>query len=418
MKITFVAPGSRGDVQPYVALGTGLKAAGHTVRVLTTQDFAPLVQSYGLDFVALGGSAELGAQQQMQGLVEQGNLLKILAQTGRGAQQMAHQAAVGGLAVGRDSDLLVGGLGGLFVGLALAEKLDIPFIQAYLLPLSPTRAFPSILLPGPAVRLPAWANRVSHQVTQQMMWQMFRRADSKARTEVLHLPPAPFGGPLSVRRRSALPILYGYSAHVVPRPPDWDASIHITGYWFLDPPTAWEPPTDLVQFLQAGPAPIYIGFGSMLSNNPQATTDLVVQALARSGQRGVLYGGWGGLQPAQLPETIFMTSALPHSWLFPQMAAIVHHGGAGTTAAALQAGVPSIVTPFFGDQPFWGQRVMALGVGPRPILRRHLTVDNLAAAMRSAVSDQRMRQRAAELGERIRGENGIARAVALLEQTQ
>ena len=418
MKITIIAPGSRGDVQPYVALGTGLRAAGHTVCVLTTHDFQSLVTSYGLEFVGIGGSAEAQAQQQMQGLVEQGNVLKILASTGRGARQMAHQAAVSGLAASQDSDLLVGGLGGLAVGLALAEKLDIPFVQAYLLPFTPTGAFPSILMPLPEIRLPTWANRMSHRATQQMMWQMLRGADTRARTEVLRLPRAPFWGPLGSLQRHKHPILYGYSPHVVPRPADWPDFIHVTGYWFLEPAAGWNPPADLVQFLEGGPPPVYIGFGSMLSRDPQATTDLVVQALARSGRRGVLYGGWGGLQKARLPETVYMTSSLPHSWLFPRMAAVVHHGGAGTTAAALQAGVPSIVTPFFGDQPFWGQRVHALGAGPRPISRQRLTVDSLAEAIQRAVSDTRMQQRAAELGKRIRAENGTARATAIIEQTQ
>jgi UDP:flavonoid glycosyltransferase YjiC (YdhE family) len=416
MKITMIAPGSRGDVQPYVALGTGLKAVGHTVRVLTTQDFQTLVTSYGLEFVDMGGSVEPLAQQQFAGLSEQGSVLKILARTGRGARQLAHRAAVSGLAAGQDSDLLVGGLGGLVVGLALAEKLDIPFVQAYLLPFSPTREFPSILMPLPGTRLPRWANRLSHRATQQLMWQMFRGADAKARADILQLPPAPFWGPFASRYRQAEPILYGYSPHVVPRPEDWGDFTHVTGYWFLDPPAGWEAPAELVHFLQSGPPPIYVGFGSMFSSNPEATADLVVQALARSGQRGVIYGGWGSLQQAQASETVFMAGSLPHSWLFPHMAAVVHHGGVGTTAAALRAGVPSIVAPFFGDQPFWGQRVAALGVGPRPILRRHLTVDNLAEAIRCTVSDTEMRTRAAELGERIQAEDGIARAVAVIEQ--
>ncbi|MDQ3247716.1 MAG: glycosyltransferase, partial [Chloroflexota bacterium] len=153
-----------------------------------------------------------------------------------------------------------------------------------------------------------------------------------------------------------------------------------------------------------------------LSSKPEQAAELVLQALARSGQRGVLYAGWGGLKQEHLPENVFMTRSVPHSWLFPQMAAVVHHGGAGTTAAGLRAGVPAIVTPFFGDQPFWGQRVYALGVGPKPIARRRLTIDNLAEAIRCAAFDTTMRKRAADLGRRIRAENGIAQAVTVIEQ--
>ncbi|MBC8163449.1 MAG: glycosyltransferase family 1 protein [Roseiflexaceae bacterium] len=414
MNIVVIAPGSRGDVQPYVALGKGLQAAGHAVRILATQDFQQLVTDQGLGFVDMGGSAETGAQL-MQDIVEQGNLLKILASTGRGAKQLAHQAAVSGFAACQDADLLVGGLGGLFVGQALSEKLAVPFLQAHLLPLTPTSEFPSVLAPFPTTRLTRWANGLSHRLTQQMIWQMFRAADNNVRAE-LHLTPAPLFGPFAALERQAQPILYGYSPQVLPPPADWNDSIHVTGYWFLEPPPAWEPPADLVAFLHAGSPAIYIGFGSMPSSNPAATTDLVVQALARSGQRGVLSAGWGGLKKEQLPENVFMIGSIPHSWLFPHMAAVVHHGGAGTTAAGLAAGVPSIVTPFFGDQPFWGQRVHALGVGPQPIPRRRLTASNLAEAIDRAVSDTLMRTRAAALGARIRAEDGIARAVAIIEQ--
>jgi len=156
----------------------------------------------------------------------------------------------------------------------------------------------------------------------------------------------------------------------------------------------------------------------MTSSKPEEAADLVLQALARTGQRGVFYAGWGGLKKEQLPANVFMTGSIPHTWLFPRMAAVVHHGGVGTTAAGLAAGVPSIITPFFADQPFWGQCVYQLGVGPKPIARRRLTVDNLTQALDRAVSDVEMRKKAASLGERIRNENGVAKAVTIIEQNR
>jgi UDP:flavonoid glycosyltransferase YjiC (YdhE family) len=273
-------------------------------------------------------------------------------------------------------------------------------------------------VPLPQTRLPAWANRLTHRLAQQMLWQNYRAADNKTRRQVLQMAPAPFWGPFASLQRQEQPILYGYSPQVLPPPTDWDGFIHVTGYWFLEPPAGWEPPRDLVDFLQAGPPPVYIGFGSMVNSRPEETTALVVQALARAGQRGVLSAGWGGLQKGDLSETVFMVGSIPFSWLFPRMAAVVHHGGAGTTSIGLWAGVPAVVTPFMGDQPFWGQRVYALGVGPQPIPRRRLTVDRLAESIRIAVSDTAMRRRAAALGESIRAENGIARAVAIIEQAQ
>jgi sterol 3beta-glucosyltransferase len=415
MQVTIIAPGSRGDVQPYVALGQGLVEAGHKVRMLAAQDFHDLVTDYGLDSVDMGGSMESVAKD-MQGLLEQGNFLKILSSMGRAAEELVYHASVSGLAACQGSDLIIAGVGGLFVGQALSEKLGIPLVQAYYFPFTPTGEFPNALVPLPRMRLPAWGNRLSYSIAQQMLWQNYRAADNKARREVMHLAPAPFWGPFASLRRQEQMILYGYSPRVLPPPKDWGHFVHVTGYWFLEPPAGWEPPADLVDFLQAGPPPVYVGFGSMGNSKPEEATDLILRALARTGQRGVISAGWGGLRKGDLPDTVFMVGSVPFGWLFPQMAAVVHHGGAGATSMGLRAGVPSIVTPFMGDQPFWGQRVHELGVGPQPIPRQRLTVDRLAEAIRCAVTDPAMRRNAAALGERIRAENGVARAVEAIEQ--
>jgi UDP:flavonoid glycosyltransferase YjiC (YdhE family) len=417
MHITIIALGSRGDVQPYVALGTGLKAAGHAVCVLTSQDFEHLVVSSGLEFQDTGGNLQAVAQG-MQGLLEQGNFLKILAKMGAAAEQMISQATRSGLVACRGADLIVAGLGGLYTGVALSEKLDIPCLPALYYPFTPTREFPNALVPLPPVRLPGWLNRLTHLLARQMFWQNFRAADGRARREILQLAPAPFFGPFAALERRKTPVLYGYSPQVLPPPADWEPYNHVTGYWFLDPPEGWEPPGDLVRFLRAGPPPVYIGFGSMVNARPEETTRLVLEALARTGQRGVLAAGWGGLMKANLPDSVFMLDPLPYYWLFPRMAAVVHHGGGGTTATGLWAGVPSVVIPFMGDQPFWGQRVQALGVGPRPIPRRRLTAERLAEAIQIALSDRQMQERAARLGERIRAEDGIGQAVAVIEQSR
>lgn len=417
MQITIIAGGSRGDVQPYVALGKGLKESGHTVRILAPQDYQDLIVAYGLDFFDMGGGVKMMAQSQIQDIVEQGNILKILAVTGKGAQQMALQSASNGLVACQGSDLILAGFAGLSNGLALAEKLNIPFLSAHLMPFTPTNEFPSVLTPQlPQTRLTRWANGLSHRFAQQMMWQMLRSADNKARAQVLKMKPAPFFGPFESLQRESKPIIYGYSPQVIPPPADWPNYTQVTGYWFLEPPAGWEPPSDLVKFLQAGPPPVYVGFGSMLSRKPEETADLVLTALANTGQRAVLSSGWGGLKKENLPETVFMVGSIPHIWLFPRMAAAVHHGGAGTTGAGLHAGIPSIITPFFGDQPFWGHRVYELGVGPKPIPRQRLTVESLAEAIRAAVSDAAIRKNAAHLGKLIRAEDGIARAVAIIEQ--
>jgi UDP:flavonoid glycosyltransferase YjiC (YdhE family) len=315
-------------------------------------------------------------------------------------------------------DLVLAGIGGLFVGMALAEKLKLPLLQAYYIPFTPTHAHPSFIAP----RLPSWLggipNRLSYQLARQMMWQAFRPADGLARREVLELPAAPFLGPFRSDCVRNVPILYGYSPSVIPPPSDWDAGIHVTGYWFSDPAIDWSPPAALLEFLQAGSPPVYVGFGSMSNRKPDETADLVLQALARAQQRAIILSGWRGMHKTDLPDSVFMLDSIPFSWLFPRVAAVVHHGGAGTTAYGLRAGVPSVVVPFFGDQPFWGQRVAQLGVGPEPIPRKKLTVERLAQAIEKAVGDQKMRQCAAELGTKIQAEDGIARAVDVVHQIE
>jgi UDP:flavonoid glycosyltransferase YjiC (YdhE family) len=311
-------------------------------------------------------------------------------------------------------DLVVAGMGGLYIGLAIAEKLNMPFLQAYVVPFSPTREFSSVLTP----RIPSPLNRFSHHLTRQLMWQGFRSADTLARKKVLGIPLAPFSGPYNSRSIHDMPVIYGFSPSVIPAPSDWNENTHITGFWFVDEPDDWEPPSALHDFLQSGAPPVYIGFGSLSNRDPEQTADLIIQALARIDQRAILLTGWGGLQKSNVPDSIYMIDAIPHSWLFPRVSAVVHHGGASTTAAGLKAGIPSVIIPFYGDQPFWGQRIADLGVGSKPIPRRRLTVDRLANAIQEVVTDKDMRQRAAQLGRQIQTEDGIASAVEIIGQLE
>jgi sterol 3beta-glucosyltransferase len=213
-----------------------------------------------------------------------------------------------------------------------------------------------------------------------------------------------------------VPIAYGYSPVVLPKPVDWGDWIHVTGYWFLDAPARWQPPVPLVDFLQSGPPPIYIGLGSMSEREPEETTKMLLHALSLTGQRAVLASGWSGLGNQMLPDNVFRIEAIPHDWLFPQMAAVVHHGGCGTTAAGLRAGVPTVTIPFFADQPFWAQRAFELGMGPRPIPRTRLTAEKLAVAIQAAVADKPMRTSSESIGKQIRAENGVSNAVEVFER--
>ncbi|HEX2913156.1 MAG TPA: glycosyltransferase [Chloroflexia bacterium] len=414
LKVTIVASGTRGDVQPYIALGKGLKQAGYDVRVLTNANFETLVTEAGLAFSSIGESIEAITQsEEWRRIAESSNFLKILSQMRTEMKRYATAVARRLPDLLEGSDLIIAGMAAMLGVFSIAEMRKIPLIQAYLFPFTPTSQFPSPLTPG----LPPLGtlNRLSFQAMRQMFWQSSKMADVLTRQQQ-GLAKGSFWGPYRELARKDMPVLYGYSRHVLPHPQDWPATHRVTGYWFLDEPEGWIPPASLVEFLQAGEPPVYIGFGSMSNRDPREAGQLALEALELSGQRGVIASGWGGLQPTELPKNVFLISSIPHSWLFPRMAAVVHHGGVGTTAAGLRAGIPSILIPFMGDQAFWGQRVAALGVGPKPIPRKKLTGKLLAGAIKESLSNPLVSQKASELGQKISAENGIKEVAEVVDR--
>ncbi len=408
MKILILTVGSRGDVQPYVALGAGLQAAGHSVTLATLEAFAPVVAARGLGFRPLRGEflELLQTPQGKAAVAGKGNPLALLRQV----RPMLRRVLDDALAASDEAEVVVYHPKAM-AGYSIAERRGIAGALALPLPLfSPTAAFPSPILPvatlGPSL------NRLSHRAMVALTSASVRGLVNRWRKEALGLLPV--RDELTLNGRPVLR-LYGYSPVVVPTPSDWDQFSVATGYWFLDRPAGWTPPASLQAFLSAGPPPVYVGFGSMPTQDAARTTGIVLEALRQAGQRGVLATGWGGLAAADVPASVYLLDEAPHDWLFPQMAAVVHHGGAGTTAAGLRAGVPTVICPFFGDQPFWGRRVAALGAGPRPVPQRRLSAEALSAAIVAAVGDQTMRERAAALGAAIRAEDGVREASARLE---
>lgn len=417
MNITVAAVGTRGDVQPHVALAKGLCDAGHKVQVATTHEFEALVREQGLEYVQLSGSPSklmqgdalqdaLGGNQNPLKMFS-GIIKSVKPEFARGTQELLEAA--------QGTDLMIFTLLSFFSGYAVAEKLGIPFIEAYVLPGRPTKAHPSPVL-GMNVNLGGWGNKLSSDVLLRIGWNVFQPIVNYVRKEVLDLPPRRLVGVFKQMNRDHQPILHGYSPTVCSKPDDWPDWNHVTGYWFLKQEQHYTPPDDLICFLENGPPPVYVGFGSMAGRNPEVITKIVIEALKQTGQRGLLLTGWGGIQTFDLPEDMFVIKSAPHDWLFPQMAAVVHHGGSGTTAAGLRAGVPTIIVPFGGDQLFWGTRVHVIGAGPKPIPRNHLTVERLAAAIRSATNNSTVRVRAHEIGEKIRAEDGVGKAVAVIER--
>jgi sterol 3beta-glucosyltransferase len=399
MKICILTIGTRGDVQPYIALGLGLKAAGHEVTISTLAEFQPLVFQHGLLYNSLRGDFLKAAQLEVG--QKSGNPLRLVRQY----IEMAKDTLDDEWASAQKSEVLIYNPAA-FGGYHIAEKLEIPAFAAFPAPLySPTREFPNPFFPfrnlGPF-------NKLSHRLFAKMGPAMYRGPINQFRKNVLDLPPAKGE---NILRGKPITRLHAYSEAVVPRPSDWDESSVVTGYWFLDASVDWRPAPELVRFLQEGSTPVYIGFGSMFMPGGKQRTEIVLQALRLAGQRGILATGWGGLASDNTSKDIFVLDSVPHDWLFPKVAAIVHHGGAGTTGAAVRAGKSQIICPFVGDQFFWGQRTADLGVAPSPISQVKLTAEKLANAIKYAVSDNNIRQRALSLGETVRAENGIERAV-------
>jgi sterol 3beta-glucosyltransferase len=410
--IALLTYGSRGDVQPFIALGVRLLAEGYPVRLAAPARFESLVESYGLEFAPLtGDTAELARRLADQG---GGNLLRV----SRIIQEYAMPIAV---TVFQELEMACAGADAIVYNFLfgipahhIARQQNVPDFLVQLQPIMmPTREFPTSGITSPPV-LRGLVNRVSHWLFTQFFWQANRFSYYYVRRQGHPELPAQIQWPLAEGYNHIPPVLYAISPHIYPRPADWPPHAHMTGYWFLDEPTDWHPPADLQDFLADGPPPVYIGFGSMRSNTMKHTRDTVLSALRRTGQRGLLLTGWSGLNDDDFPADIFRLEAAPHSWLFPRMGAIMHHGGAGTTAAAFRSGVPQVVMPFFGDQFDWGRKVAELGTGPKPVPNHALDAEYLAQAIHTAATYPPMRQKAAELGRRIQAEDGAGIAAGLI----
>jgi UDP:flavonoid glycosyltransferase YjiC (YdhE family) len=410
MRIILLTYGSRGDVEPFVALGKGLQGAGHTVRLAAPALFESLASSHGIEYIPLPGDPD----RLVQDLVQQAGTRpwRMVGVMSRYVLPLAERVAGAVREACQGADAIVHSFLMTQAGHEAARELGVPEVSAQLFPVfSGTGEFPAVTFPD--LPLGRAYRRLTHAITTQTFRQGGRLLYGRLRRSAPHLPPLS-GWPFAAAPGQRPPILYAFSPHVVAPPADWASDVRVTGYWFLDPPGGWEPPPGLFDFLDAGPAPVYIGFGSITARDGSKLTHAALDALALSRQRGVLGMGQHGPRDRGLPTNVYAIGSAPHSWLFPRMAAVVHHGGAGTTGAGLRAGVPNVIVPFTSDQPFWGRQVFRLGVGPRPIPARRLSAVKLAQAISTAVEDSAMRIRAQGLGERIRAEDGVARAIEVI----
>ncbi|MCU0486253.1 MAG: glycosyltransferase [Anaerolineales bacterium] len=413
MKLVMITIGSRGEIEPCVTLGMALKTEGYEVVVATHPNFRGFIESCGLTFALINIDIDAFLSSDASPtMVKHKNPLGNLASAFVSMNTMYRQIGDDSWAAAKGAEALFYTIGGSLLVPHLVEKLNIPAIGLYPYPAgTPTSAFPNALVP--MRNLGSGLNKLSHQLSD-LGWLAVQKPIRDWRVETLGLS-ANVGAAVKKFRSTRPPILYGFSKHVLPPPADWGDEAIVSGYWFFPERAAWQPDSDLVAFLQAGPPPVYVGFGSMRLPNAGQTTQIVVEALRQTGQRGLLLSGNGGLLDVK-EHGIHTFSGAPFSWLFPQMSALIHHGGSGTTALGIRAGVPATAIPFMMDQPFWGRRLAALGVGWHPIPIKQLTRDKLAAAIEIMVQDAAMRGKAKALSKKILSENGTAEAAAWIKR--
>jgi sterol 3beta-glucosyltransferase len=409
MRITILTYGSRGDVQPFLPLSLRLMDEGHSVSLAAPYRFKSFVEGYGIEFVPLAGDPE--------------DLSRRLNDAGHNFIKMVREFMDYAIAIGaevwretetacQDADLILHTFAHAVATHTLAREKNIPDIHIQTFPMfTPTGDYPNITLPDLGSRS---LNRLTHRISAKIAWwtsrigfeHVRRRAGVGKRRLYWPFDDDPL--------RPRTPILCAWSPTVLPASSDWLPHMHVTGYHFFPLNDSDQPPVELRSFIQTGKPPVCITFGSMVHRDAQRIDRVVYESLKQSGNRGVILSGWSGIERHSSDDVLYLRAA-PHDWLLPRCRMLVHHGGAGTTAAGLRAGLSSIVVPFTGDQPFWGRRVHAIGAGPRPLLVQNLTVESLTRAMAEA-EDESIRKRAWVVGQQIRNEDGVSKTIKWIER--
>ncbi|XP_006350303.1 sterol 3-beta-glucosyltransferase UGT80A2 isoform X2 [Solanum tuberosum] len=411
IQIVMLIVGTRGDVQPFIAIGKRLQEYGHRVRLATHANFKEFVLTAGLEFYPLGGDPKVlaGYMVKNKGFlpsapseipVQRNQLKDIISSLLPACEEPDMDTGVP-----FKPDAIIANPPA-YGHTHVAEALKIPIHIFFTMPWTPTSEFPH---PLSRIKQPA-GYRLSYQIVDSLIWLGIRDMINDTRKRKLKLRPVTY---LSSSQVSVLDIPHGYiwSPHLVSKPKDWGPKVDVVGFCFLDLASGYEPPESLVNWLKDGQKPIYIGFGSLPVQEPEKMTQIIVEALERTGQRGIINKGWGGLgNLAEPKDFVYLLDNCPHDWLFLQCSAVVHHGGAGTTAAGLKAACPTTIVPFFGDQPFWGERVHARGVGPPPIPIDEFSLPKLVEAIEFML-DPKVKERAVELAKAMENEDGVTGAV-------
>jgi len=412
-RIALVTIGTQGDVQPYLALAIALKERGYSVILGASEEFKDMVEGYGVEFHTLGPSIQAFLlQQRFENAMSQSMLINGPSLLRQG-QQIVDTAARHAWNMCQGADMLILNMNTSF-GIDIAEALQIPAIMVGLQPLNSTSEFPLCIYYDYGADFGPAFNKLSYtaMTVQQIYYNLPR---NKLRRELMGLDARKKGGFFRNTDGTSLTTLYAYSPVVSPRPRDWPKSAIVAGYWQLKDRSDWQPSEEFQKFLSEGDAPVYIGFGSM-PFGAERNTKILKEAVAMWGGRAVVARGWGGINPQDLPDTIFAIEKAPHDKLFKYVSAVVHHGGAGTTSAGLHLGRPTFVVPQTVDQPYWGRRVYELGCGPKPVRLRKLTSEILAGALADLSTNETYRRNAADVAEQLHAEGGTDKAIAVIER--
>ena len=410
MKFTIVTIGSRGDVQPFLALGKGLQDRGHRVRICAMHVFQDVIEEEGFEYAPMAGDAREVMRrligEQVSSFEYFSNLKYLLNPVKEEFLSNIETACTG-------ADAILYSLLGS-VAYHVGEKLKIPCFRVPFCPVDPTGEFPAMTAPllplGRAYnRLTFWGGDLLWSNATRSLLNDWRSEMGLRKIRLFEFPYRRMNG-------ETIPTLYPFSPVLVPKPKEWSKDCYLTGFWIRESTENWAPDEKLANFLSNGTKPIYIGFGSTVGGDFDRILHIVLESIANTGQRALLSSGWRSLKGVKLSDNVMQIGNIPHEWLFKRMAAVSHHGGAGTTAAGVRAGVPSVIVPFGGDQPFWGIRLFELGIGTKPIWTKELTVENYSNAIMEAVGNHRMKEKAAQIGERLRAENGVHTAVEIIEK--
>lgn len=441
-RITILTVGSRGDVQPFVALGIELQKLGNIVRIATHEIFRSFIESHNLEFYPLRGDPT-----ELIQLCVNNNIMTLnFVQEGMSKfSAFIDNLLEDCLQACLNTDIIIATPSSM-AGYHIAEMLQIPFFSAFTMPLTRTSNFPCVFS-GPGYFQNNVYNYISHVLTEEVLWVPIMGKINEWRSNKLGLPPCNFlSGPQSLIHESNVPTLYCFSSYVCPRPSDWPDNVQITGYWFLDSVdssfskdsknhkeqsenlssesknpinniatvphnsvTSWSPPEDLIRFLSVDAPIIYIGFGSMIIPDIEAMSQLIADSVNYYGHRAIVCSGWGKLCANISDPNIYVCDNIPHSWLFDHVAAVCHHGGAGTIAAGLRAGKPTLVISFFGDQRFWGEKIEEMGIG-KTIPHYQVTKKWLGTAIHNILTCESYTSSAKYIGKKIQEEDGIKNA--------